>query len=112
MKTLHEAVAVARQDPPRVVEGDLTSSDLDELAAEAPEDATLVIFHTAVLFYVPRVGRAIFRAKVWELNATWLACEGPDILGFEGDRTDVMALTRDGERVAYADGHGGFLSWG
>ncbi len=37
---------------------------------------------------------------------------GPDILGFENDRTDVMALTRDGERVAYADGHGGYLSWG
>ena len=112
VETLHQAVAVARQDPPRIVQGDLTTSDLDELAAEAPKDATLVIFHTAVLFYVPRVGRAIFRAKVRELNATWLACEGPDILGFENDRTDVMALTRDGERVAYADGHGGYLSWG
>ena len=112
VETLQQAVAVARQDPPRIVQGDLTTSDLDELAAEAPNDATLVIFHTAVLFYVPRVGRAIFRAKVRELGATWLACEGPDILGFENDRTDVMALTRDGERVAYADGHGGYLSWG
>ena len=112
VETLHHAVAVARQNPPRVVQGDLTTSDLDELAAEAPEDATLVIFHTAVLFYVPRVGRAIFRTKVRELRATWLACEGSDILGFENDRTDVMAVTRDGERVAYADGHGGYLSWG
>ena len=64
--------------------------------------------------------------QVREIGATWLACEGPDILGFENDRrrhtrkpsgafpvgTDVMALTRDGERVAYADGHGGYLSWG
>ena len=72
------------------MQGDLTTSDLDDLAAEAPKDATLVIFHTAVLFYVPRVGRAIFRARVRELGATWLACE----------------------RVAHADGHGGSLSWG
>ena len=48
---------------------------------------------------MPRIGRAIFRAKVRELNAKWLACEGPDILGFEDDRTDVMALTRDREQL-------------
>lgn len=52
VETLHAAVEVARRDPPRVVTGDLTSSDLDALATEAPPEATLVIFHTAVLFYV------------------------------------------------------------
>jgi hypothetical protein len=111
VQTLRGAVATARRNPPRIVRGDLTTDDLDGLAAEAPRGATLVIFHTAVLFYVPRAGRAVFRDKVAALGATWLACEGPDVLGFEGDRRDAMALTRDGRRVAYADGHGGWLQW-
>lgn len=112
VETLHAAVRRAREDPPRIVTGDLTSSDLDELAAEAPREATLVIFHTAVLFYVARPGRDVFRHKVAQLGATWLACEGSDVLGFENDRADVMALARNGERVAYADGHGAYLGWG
>ena len=34
------------------------------------------------------------------------------MLGFETGPTDLMALARDGERVAWADGHGSLLSWG
>jgi hypothetical protein len=112
LETLRGALEVARAQRPRVVPGDLTSDDLNALAAEAPRDATLVIFHTAVLFYVPRDGRAAFRERVADLGATWLACEGADVLGFEHDRTDLMALARDGRRVAWADGHGTTLSWG
>jgi hypothetical protein len=113
LKTLRAALEVARAVRPRVVRGDLTTDDLDALAAEAPRDATLVIFHTAVLFYVPREGRAAFRSRVARLDATWFACEGPRVLGFEeGEHTDLMALARDGERVAWADGHGAFLRWG
>jgi hypothetical protein len=61
---------------------------------------------------VPRAGRAAFRERVAALDATWLACEAGDVLGFEPNRTDLMALARDGERVAWADGHGTKLSWG
>jgi hypothetical protein len=111
VETLREAIDVARQDPPRVIGGDLTK-DLEALAAEAPRDATLVVFHTAVLYYVPTAGRKQFRAAVDRLGATWLACEGPRVLGFEPVPKDLMALTRDGERVAWADGHGSLLSWG
>jgi len=109
--TLHQAIAVAKQDPPRIVRGDLTTSDLDELAAEAPADATLVIFHTAVLFYVNREGRKVFREKVARLGATWLACEGQDVLGLGKGYADLMTLAKDGEAVARADGHGGLLIW-
>jgi hypothetical protein len=35
LDTLRHAVNVARQDPPQLVDGDLTTDDLDELAAEA-----------------------------------------------------------------------------
>ena len=112
LKTLHEALEVARRDPPRVVQGDLTTDDLDELAAEAPKDATLVIFHTAVLFYVPTAGRDVFREKVARLGATWLACEGPEVLGLADGMTTHMALAKDGRQVARADGHGRELIWG
>ena len=112
LRTLHGALEVARADPPRVVRGDLTTDDLRELAAEAPREATLVIFHTAVLFYVPRAGRERFRATVGELGATWIACEGPRVLGLEPGPPSRMALTLDGRRVAWADGHGAALRWG
>lgn len=111
IETLRGAVEIARRDPPRLVQGDLTTDDLDALAAEAPRDATLVIFHTAVLYYVPRAGRAIFREKVAQLGATWLAAESADVLGFAEDH-ELMALAKDGRRVAGVDGHGGFIRWG
>ena len=47
---LRAALAIARREPPRVVRGDLLD-DLAPLMAEAPADATLVVFHTAVLAY-------------------------------------------------------------
>ena len=72
---LRGAVEVARADPPRIVRGDLTT-DLPALAAEAPRDATLVIFHTAVLAYVPSAGREAFAARrCGGLDATWIAIE-------------------------------------
>lgn len=111
IETLHRAIDVARRDPPRIVEGDLRTADLDALAAEAPQDATLVIFHTAVLAYVPRDGRAAFRERVRRLGAAWFAAEAPELLGFE-PHPQLMALASGGERVAMVDGHGGFLSWG
>jgi len=111
LKTLRGAIDVARRDPPRVVEGDLTT-DLAALAAEAPRDATLVVFHTAVLVYVAREGRRAFRATVGELGAAWIACEGASILDLEPGPPDAMALAHDGRRVAWADGHGSWLNWG
>ena len=72
-----------------------------------------MIFHTAVLYYVPSEGRARFRETVKRLGATWLACEAHDVLGpRRRSNKAMMALARDGERVAWADGHGTRLSWG
>jgi hypothetical protein len=112
LDTLHGALAVARADPPWIVEGDLTTDDLDALAAQAPQDATLVIFHTAVLMYVSRAGRAAFRERVSRLGATWIACEEPRFVDIDEQRPGMIAIARDGERVAWADGHATQLSWG
>ena len=48
---LSSALDVARRDPPRIVRGDLLEA-LPTVAAEAPPDATLVVFHSAVLAYL------------------------------------------------------------
>ncbi|HVY14663.1 MAG TPA: DUF2332 domain-containing protein, partial [Rhodopila sp.] len=49
---LKAAIRVAQADPPRVERGDLRTG-LSALVAQAPKDATLVVFHTAVLAYLP-----------------------------------------------------------
>jgi hypothetical protein len=111
LEVLHGALEVARRERPRVIEGDLRT-DLAALAAEAPRDATLVIFHTAVLYYVPSAGRPAFRETIAGLGATWVACEAPHVLGLEPGAPDALALALDGRRVAWADGHGRWLRWG
>ena len=108
LEVLRAALDLARADPPRVVQGDLTT-DLPTLAAEAPRDATLVIFHTAVLAYVPADGRKAFRAA---LSGRWIACEVPRVLDLDPGPPSLFALALDGRRVAWADPHGASLSWG
>jgi len=53
---LDAAIRIAAAEPPRLVRGDLRH-DLAALCAEAPMNATLVVFHTAVLAYWP-IGRS------------------------------------------------------
>jgi hypothetical protein len=116
LRLLRAALAVARADPPRVVAGDLRA-DLAALAAEAPPDATLVVFHTAVLAYVgDGAERARFAETVRELGAVWVAQEGPRVL-LDEDTGDPwpeghFVLTCDGRQVAWVDPHGTSIDWG
>ena len=65
---LRAAIKIAAEQKPRLVKGDLRT-DLAALAREAPKDATLVIFHTAVLAYVSS-------AAEWEEFADQSPCSG------------------------------------
>ena len=114
---LHAAIAVARKDPPRIVAGDLLTA-LPALAAEAPKDATLVVFHTAVLAYVADAAdRAGFARTVRDLGAVWISNEAPFV--FPGIaarlcgpvRRGPMLLAVDGEPVAWTDPHGAWIDW-
>lgn len=118
LKLLRAAVEVARADPPTVVRGDLRH-DLGALAARAPRGATLVVFHTAVLAYIPdRDERAAFGRTVRSLDAVWIANEAPGVqtasnapehpwpAGF-----DPFLLTCDLRPVAWADPHGTSIHW-
>ena len=116
---LAAAIEVARRDPPRVVRGDLLNR-LAATAAGAPAGATLVIFHSSVLAYVSPAERQAFAQAVAGLGAVWLAQESPTVMsstvpGFAPAAPPAgmaYVLTRDGrDALAYADGHGTWLSW-
>lgn len=113
-RRLADAVATARRDPPPLHRGDL-KTDLARLAGAAPADATLVVYHTAVLAYVDPPGRQAFAEQVRDLGAQWLANEGPGVApGVTAPATDVSSpfvLALNGEPVAYTDPHGTWLRW-
>ncbi|TNC23353.1 DUF2332 domain-containing protein [Amycolatopsis alkalitolerans] len=116
---LRAALEIARRDPPPVHQGDLRA-DFLALAAQAPRDATLVVFHTAVLAYVrDPADRAAFADAVAESGAVWLSNEAPGAtpppgIGPEHDAVlsrDGAVLTRDRDPIAYTDPHGTWLDW-
>jgi len=109
---LHHALAVARRNPPRVVRGDLNER-FDEVVAQAPAGATLVVCHTAVLWYLSEADRATFRAKLKTIDCHWLAQEAPGVHpGLSADRSlRSYLVTLDEQPMAYSAPHGGWLRW-
>ncbi|MEU6858652.1 DUF2332 domain-containing protein [Glycomyces sp. NPDC046736] len=73
-----EAAAIAAEDPPHLVTADLNEA-LPTLAASAPPDAHLVVFHSAVLAYLPKDARTQFRDTVTSLDCTWISNESPGV---------------------------------
>ncbi len=111
---LAAAIAAARRDPPVVHRGDLLT-DLPALAAQAPAEATLVVYHSAVLAYVTPADRQRFAGTVRGLPAVWLSNEGPAVLpgipvhAYHGA---PFVLARDGKTaLAITDSHGTWLQW-
>ena len=112
---LRAAIKIAAEQKPRLVKGDLRT-DLAALAREAPKDATLVIFHTAVLAYVsPAEERKEFARSVALLCDFWIANEGPQVFpdiarraGQAGPRGSFL-LALNGTPMAWADPHGAWL---
>jgi hypothetical protein len=111
---LDKALTVARRDPPRVVAGDLRH-DVAALAAEAPKDATLVIFHTAVLAYVSDAAeRRAFAQNVRDLGAQWISNERArlfDALELTDRLAGRFVLSLNGMPKAYTEAHGAAINW-
>ncbi len=107
---LRAAAAVVAADPPLLVRGDLLD-DLPALAAQAPPAATLVIFHTSVLYQVPAPRRAAFVELVRGLPGHWISVESPDVVPLgplppAPDDTLHNVLALDGVPLAWTRGHG------
>lgn len=112
---LRAAARVAAADPPLLVRGDLVD-DLPGLAARAPAVATLVVFHTSVLYQVPAPRREAFVELVRGLPAHWISVEDPDVLRFDGlpeppDGSLHNVLALDGRPLAWTRGHGQAITW-
>lgn len=110
---LHSAAAVVAADPPMLVAGDL-NQEIGRLARLAPPEATLVIFHSAVLVYLTRLERQQFVDQVSALECVWLSNEGlpvlPEITARIPTRTapqkGAFVLARNGCPVALTGPHG------
>ncbi|MCC2033481.1 DUF2332 domain-containing protein [Microbacterium allomyrinae] len=115
---LRAAAKVAASDPPDIVQGDLLETVTD-VAATAPADATLVVFHSAVLLYLDAAGRARFaeimaglgsavgRDVVWLSNETLGTFSDVDAQVPAGlDTAHRFVQTRDKVPIALAGQHG------
>lgn len=113
---LRSAAAIAADDPPVILAGDLNER-LGELAEAAPRDATLVVVHTVVLAYLDEAHRGRFTELVRDLPGHWLSVEGRTVLPGIRVREDVpndstdLVLALDGEQLAWAQPHGRALRW-
>ncbi|GAA1344144.1 DUF2332 domain-containing protein [Arthrobacter roseus] len=121
---LRAAVNSVRGDPPRIVRGNLIE-EVERLVRQAPKDAVVVVFHSAVLAYVDAEGRNAFRLTMERLiqdpirPCHWIANEGfgtlPELENpLEKDPQEVpglFVLKHNGETVARTGPHGQSLDW-
>jgi hypothetical protein len=119
---LAAAVDLARDDPPRLVRGDLNRT-LPALVQQVPQDATLVVFHSAVLAYLPAQDRAEFARTAQSLPGHWVSNEGatvlPDLTATASAEPAAdsavgpvpLLLALDGQAVAWTHGHGRCVWW-
>lgn len=114
VERLRAAASVAAAEPPLLVAGNLLEA-LPELAAKAPADATLVVFHSAVAAYLSESERGQLEQMMGELDGHWISNEGGRVFpGWEHVRPPeptnfTMAL--DGRVVAYTGEHGQSVTW-
>ena len=122
---LRQAIGVAQADPPLLVAGEL-NEQLMALAGQAPADAALVVFHSAVMAYLDAAGRERFRDTMALLAADrgchWISNEGHTVI-VQADGSSVVPemdaarlggrflLLEDGLPVAIAGPHGQGLEW-
>jgi len=109
---LRAALDLARAEGVDVRRGDLRT-DLPALAAQAPAEATLVVFHTAVLAYVrAEADRRAFGETVRKAGAVWLANENPAAIpGVDLRGRGEFLLAVDGRPTAWTDPHGTWIDW-
>jgi hypothetical protein len=100
-----------------VTAGDLLT-ETTRLAASAPADATLVVFHSAVMPYLSPEDRTRFIDVVSQLPAVWVSFEGLGVLPEIGARLGMserddraFVLARDGQPTALASPHGRWMHW-
>ena len=107
---------MVQHEPPLVRAGNLLT-DLPALIAEAPKGATVVVFHSAVLSYVPdRSDRDRFASDMARAGVVWISNEGAGVLpqfstGVLPNRSDMFVMTVNARTVARTGPHGERVDW-
>ena len=112
---LRAALAMAMHERPRVLRGDLLT-DLAACMRLAPPDATLVVFHSAVLAYAAnQTLRDDFARTMQATGAIWISNEAPGVFpNFRPLRSGprgAFLLSQNGAPMAWTDGHGAWIEW-
>jgi hypothetical protein len=108
---LHAAATIAADDPAHIREGDILSA-IPDLITEAPVGAKVVVFHSAVLVYLPAERRQEFADRMLALDdVVWISNEGPGVFPFITDQVTKpiggrTILAVDGKPVALVGPHG------
>lgn len=115
---LRGALQVAAAQKPRLVEGSLTGNALASLCRETPPNATLVVFHTAVLTYVSdQEDRRAFADRMTSLCPYWICNESPRVMpdlsddAGEPSQAGRFLLSVNRKPVAWTDPHGAAIEW-
>jgi hypothetical protein len=114
---LDRALDVVAADPPRLDAGDLLV-DLPKLLADAPANATLVVFHSAVLAYLDQEQRSRFtdvmRAVKGIRDVHWVSNEAPGVISgadLNPRPRGRFILAHDQVPIAVTGPHGHSLAW-
>ena len=116
LRRLRQSVSVARNDPPPVYRGDLLT-DLADVLKKVPSGLPVVIFHSAVLNYLPsQDARDAFAYLAMRSCDYWIANESPLVLpeisskvGY--GRSGSFLLSMNAEPVAWTNPHGASIEW-
>jgi len=115
------AAHVAAQEPPEMIEGDLVDT-IDDVLADVPTDVTPVVFHSAVLNYLPPHRRVAFAERIAAHPPTlWISNEGPGVIeslsttlvppATAPSRAYFVVGIGGAEAVGISDPHGRWLMW-
>jgi hypothetical protein len=92
--------------------------DLPALAAQAPPETTLVIFHSAVLAYISSIDERLALANaIGSLKAIWISNEAPVVSPCENQRRSEVCppgqflLAKNKRPIACTDPHGRSIRW-
>jgi hypothetical protein len=115
---LKSALETAARHRPCVIKADLLAEEFEALCHDAPKDATLVVFHTAVLSYVAdQAQRQEFGRRAMSAAHYWVSNEAPRVLpeiASGAVKTDILGrfvMAINGEPVAWTDPHGAAMEW-
>lgn len=118
---LRSAASIVAHDPPTLLRGDLVET-IDDALALVPSDATAIVFHSAVLNYIPGENRRRFAERLApHPEVVWISNEGPGVI--DGLASDLRPPTGAGsgaffitgrngaDVIGISDPHGSWISW-